>query len=82
MNQRKADRKRVIPARRFIYGLLHDSKRLIREATQPQGAGEDGERVDAIIKAKEVGVEGANPILSAMPRSRWGCAAAWSPRKW
>ena len=46
-------------ARRFIDGLLHNSKRLIGEATQPQGAGEADERADAMIKTEEVGVEGA-----------------------
>src|ERR1700733_907650 len=59
MNQRKADRKRVIPARRFTDGLLHHSKRLIGEATQPQGAGKEDERADAMIKTEEVGVESA-----------------------
>ena len=49
----------MIPARRFIYGLLHDSKRLIGEATQPQGAGKEDERADAMIKTEEVRVEGA-----------------------
>jgi hypothetical protein len=58
MNQRKADRKRVIPARRFIDGLLHHSKRLVGEATQPQGAGKEDERADAMIKTEEVRVEG------------------------
>src|ERR1700735_5552078 len=59
MNQRKADRKRVIPARRFTDGLLHHSKRLIAEATQPQGAGKEDERADAMIKTEEVRVGGA-----------------------
>ena len=57
MKQRNADRNRVTSARRFIYGVLHDSKRLIGEAAQPQGAGETAERRDARIKTEEVGVE-------------------------
>src|ERR1700733_8599108 len=57
MNQRKADRKRVIPARRFTDGLLHHSKRLIGEATQPQGAGKEDGRDAAIIEDEEVRVE-------------------------
>jgi hypothetical protein len=48
----------MIAARRFIDGLLYDSKRLIREASQPQGAGEADERADAWLKTEEVGVEG------------------------
>ena len=48
----------MISARCFTDGRLRDSERLIGEASQPQGAGEDGERADAIIKAKEVGIEG------------------------
>ena len=59
MNQRKADRNLVISARRFTDGLLHHSKRLIGEATQPQGAGKEDERADAMIKTEEVRVEGA-----------------------
>src|SRR5580693_1201557 len=58
MNQRKANRNRVISARRFTDGRLHDSKRLIGEAAQPQGAGEEDERADALINAEEVDVEG------------------------
>src|ERR1700722_6818109 len=46
-----------MPARRFIDGVLHDSKCLIGEATQPQGAGKADEREDARIKTEEVGIE-------------------------
>jgi acetyl-CoA carboxylase alpha subunit len=50
----------VISARRFTDGLLHHSKRLIGEATQPQGAGKEDERAGgAMIKTEEVRVEGA-----------------------
>ena len=48
----------MISARRFTDGLLRDSKRLIGEAAQPQGAGEADERADALIKTEEVDVEG------------------------
>ena len=48
----------MISARRFIDGPLHDSKRLIGEASQPKGAGEADERADALIKTEEVGAEG------------------------
>jgi len=44
---------------RFFNGLLRDSKRLIGEATQPQGAGEADDPADARIKTDEVGVEDA-----------------------
>jgi hypothetical protein len=44
----------VTAARRFIYGPLHKSKRLIGEATQPQGAEENDERAEARIKMEEV----------------------------
>src|ERR1700747_1328638 len=47
----------MISVHRFIDGLLHDSKRLIGKATQPQGAGKGAERADARIKTEEVGVE-------------------------
>src|SRR6202041_1196056 len=57
MKQRTADRNWVISVRRFIDGLLHDSKRPIGEASQPQGAGVVDERKDARIKTEEVGVE-------------------------
>src|SRR5271156_1199919 len=46
-------------ARRSIDGLLRDSKRLIGEATQPQGAAEAEGREYARIKTEEVGVEGS-----------------------
>src|SRR3984885_15333817 len=59
MNQRKADRKRVISARRFTDGLSYHSKSPTGEATQPQGAGKEDERADARIKPEEVGVESA-----------------------
>jgi hypothetical protein len=49
----------MIPARRFNQSPLRDFKRLIGEATEPQGAGEAEERTDAIIKTEEVGAEGA-----------------------
>src|SRR6202041_2316628 len=58
MNQRKANRNGVTPARRFTDGGLHGSKSLIGEAAQPQGAGEEDERADALINAEEVDVEG------------------------
>src|ERR1700735_3526857 len=58
MNQRKANRNRVISAARCTDGRLHDSKSLIGEAAQPQGAGEEDERADALINAEEVDVEG------------------------
>ena len=58
MNQRKANWNRVISARRFTDGRLHGSKRLIGKAAQPQGAGEEDERADALINAEEVDVEG------------------------
>src|ERR1700722_8472719 len=57
MKQRTADRNRVTSAFRFVYGVLHASKRLIGEAAQPQGAGKTAERRDARIKTEEVGVE-------------------------
>src|ERR1700733_9811340 len=57
MKQRTADRNWMTSACRFVYGVLHDSKRLIGEATQPQGAGKTAERRDARIKTEEVGVE-------------------------
>src|SRR5258708_27702871 len=57
MKQRTADRNWLISACRFVYGLLRDSKRLIGEAAQPQGAGEAAEREDARIKTEEVGAE-------------------------
>src|SRR3984885_2641791 len=58
MKQRTADRNGVISVRRFIDGLLHDSKRPIGEASQPQGTGVVDERADALIKTDEVRVEG------------------------
>src|ERR1700684_1871290 len=57
MKQRTADRHWVISAFRFVYGLLRDSKRLIGETAQQQGAGKTAERRDARIKTEEVGVE-------------------------
>src|SRR5580658_74446 len=57
MKQRTADRNWVTSACRFVYGVLHDSKRLIGEAAQPQGAGKTAERRAARIKTGEVGVE-------------------------
>ena len=36
---------------------MHDSKCLIGESTQPQGAGKADEREDARIKTEEVGIE-------------------------
>src|SRR5258708_8261960 len=57
INQRNAKRNWVMPARRFMDSLLHDSVRAIRETTQPQGAGEADERADALIKTEEVGIE-------------------------
>src|SRR5271168_2434332 len=57
MKQRTADRNGVTSACRFVYGVLYDSKRLIGEAAQPQGAGKTAERRGARIKTGEVGVE-------------------------
>ena len=37
---------------------MHDSTRLIGEATQPQGADKVDEHADALIKTEEVGVDG------------------------
>src|SRR5271167_5254987 len=53
MKERTADRNWVTSACRFVYGVLRDSKRLIGEATQPQGAGKTAERRDARINTEE-----------------------------
>src|ERR1700723_1029637 len=58
MNQRKTNPNRVIPTRRFTDGRLHGSKRLIGEAAQPQGAGEEDERVDTMIETEDTFIEG------------------------
>ncbi len=57
IDQRDADRNRMIAMRCFVDGLLCCSERLLRKAAQPQGAGEGDKRADTMIVAKEAGIE-------------------------
>src|SRR5271154_19189 len=88
MKERTADRNWVTSACRFVYGVLHDSKRLIGEAAQPQGAGKTAERRDARIKKEEDGVvprlgrpDSGAPCPPSPPPRR--CRPGpWQPARW